>query len=220
MNKLGTLVLSTVLASSLISCGSSDKKSDSNDQTNAQSMVNQAEAIKAAAGIDTKGTEDTYAAKMKERRAKGDTLAMPYADLQKYLPQSLDGYTAEKPDGASVNMGRTSYSSANIRFKKDNGDWVKVTVIDYNQAYNLYATASMVWKMSVSMDSPDKKMNSIKLDNTEGGLEAYNKKNKEAKITLGVGSRFWIDVEASNQNDLGMVESVAKSLDLSKMASM
>ncbi len=131
MNKLGTVLLSTVLASSLISCGSSDKKSDSNDQSNAQTMVNQAEAIKAAAGMDTKGTEDAYAAKMKERRAKGDTLAMPFADLEKYLPQSVDGYTAEKPDGASVNMGKMSYSGANIRFKKDNGDWVKVSIVDY-----------------------------------------------------------------------------------------
>ncbi len=47
----------------------------------------------------------------------------------------------------------------------------------------MYATASMVWKMSVSMDSPEKKVNSIKLDNTEGGIEEYNKKNKEAKVT-------------------------------------
>src|SRR5580700_10789807 len=97
-----------------------------------------------------------------------------------------------------------SYSSVNIRFKKDNGDWVRVSIVDYNQAYNLYNTASMVWKMNISADSPQKKTNSIKLDNTEGGLENYNKQNKEAKITLGVGSRFWIDVEASNQADVSM----------------
>jgi hypothetical protein len=220
MNKLSTLFLPASLALTLISCGSSDKKSDATDQTNVQSVVNQAEAIKAVTGVDAKATEDTYAAKMKERRAKGDTLAMPYTDLQKYLPQALSGYTPEKPTGGSVNMGQMSYSSANIRFKKDNGDWVRVSIVDYNQAYNLYSTASMVWKMNISADSPQKKTNSVKLDNSEGGLENYNKQNKEAKITLGVGSRFWIDVEASNQADVSMVESVAKSLDLSKMASM
>jgi hypothetical protein len=220
MNKLNKVLLPSLLTFTLISCGSADKKNDSNDQSKADNTASQTTVSNPMAGADNKSTEDTYAAKMKERKAKGDTLAMPTADLQKYLPQTIDGYTAGLPTGGSVNMGSMSYSSANISFKKANGDWVRVSIIDYNQAYNLYSTASAVWKMGISVDSPEKKQNSIKLDNTEGGIEDYNNKSKDASIKVGVGSRFWVAIEANNQTDTEMLKSIAKSMDLSKMAAM
>lgn len=164
-------------------------------------------------------TASDYAQIMKDRRAKGDTLAMPYAQLQKYLPQSVSGYTAGKPDGASVNMGQASYSTATIKFTNGN-DWVKVAIVDYNQAYGMYASLTSVWAMGMSVDSPQEKADGIKLDNNVGGWEDYKKNNKEAIITLGVGSRFLVSVDASNQTDTEFAKSIAKSIDLSKLAGM
>jgi len=215
MNNLSKLSFSAIVAFAFMSCGTGDKKSDS-------TTVNNADAVAAATTVDNavKNGMDNANEKMKERRAKGDTLAMPYTDLQKYLPQSLDGYTAETPNGASVNMMKMSYSSAEIRFKKDNGDWVKVTIIDYNQAYNLYSSATAMWAMGMSVDSPDEKASGIKLDNSTGGWQVYKKKTKNATVTLGVGYRFWVQVDANNQDDANKVLSIAKSIDLAKLASL
>lgn len=218
MKTISSLCLPVLLAVSLASCGGGNKNNVSNDaaQEAAKAMTGSGNSISNAVTNAANASQE----KMKERRAKGDTLAMPYADLQKYLPQSIDGYKADKPDGATVNMGQVSYSSAIIRFSKDNGDWVKVSIIDYNQAYQLYSGATALWAMGMSVDSPQEKAEGVKLDNNVTGWEVYQKNSKNATITLGVGSRFLVSVDANNQTDVEMVKSVIKTIDLSKLASM
>jgi hypothetical protein len=157
-------------------------------------------------------------AKMKMRKAKGDTLAMPYAELQKYLPNSVTGYKAEKPDGSTINMSGMSYSVASIRFSKDNINWFKITIIDYNKAYGLYNSVTAMWGSGMSIDSEQEKANGIKVSNSVAGWQVYKKTSKDATVSLGVGCRFWISVEASNQSDAEMALSVAKSMDLNKLS--
>jgi hypothetical protein len=224
MKTLSKIILPASIAVSLISCGGMDKKDDAKSAAGkADSTATIANKVAAAMSGVTSGTganANAYAEKLKARRAKGDTLAMPYTDLEKFLPQSVDGYTAGQPTGASVNMGQMSYSAANITFKKDNGDNVKVSILDYNQAYQIYTQASLAWSMGMSVDSPTEKAESVKLDNTDGGWETYHKNSKGATITVGVANRFFVKVEANNQADVEMVKSVLKSADLSKLASM
>ena len=51
-----------------------------------------------------KESVDASTNKMEARRAKGDTLAMPYKDLEAYLPE-ISGYTKEgEPKGSQMNM--------------------------------------------------------------------------------------------------------------------
>jgi len=224
MKTLSKLILPASLALSLIGCGGADKKEDAKDAVKTDSTPTVANKVAAAmSGVTSGGAganANAYAEKLKARRAKGDTLAMPYTDLEKFLPQSVDGYTAGQPTGASVNMGQMSYSTANVQFKKANGDMVKVTILDYNQAYQIYTQASLAWSMGMSVDSPNEKAESVKLDNTDGGWESFKKTSKQAQITVGVSNRFFVKAEANNQADVEMVKSVLKSVDLSKLASM
>lgn len=220
--------LPSVVALSLVACGGGGQKTDSNTTENpavntTSSPVNAANAMANAANAMSGAANNMNAAaqqKMQARRAKGDTLAMPYADLAKFLPASLDGYTADPLDGATVNMGKMSYSTATIKYKKANGDWVKVAIIDYNQTFQMYSAATAVWAMGYSVDTPQEKANALKLDNTDGGWESYQKNTKNATLALGVGSRFYVTVEANNQSDMSNIESVAKSVDLSKLSSL
>jgi hypothetical protein len=70
------------------------------------------------------------------------------------------------------------------------------------------------------MDSPDEKANGLKLDNDIVGWEDFHKKTKEVDVTLGIGYRFYLTVHADNQESTEFAKSVAKSMDLSKLASM
>lgn len=156
---------------------------------------------------------------LKKRRERGDTLAMPYADLQKYLPE-IDGYKRGEPSGASVTMMNTSYSTADASYKNDNGGKIKVTIIDYNQAFGLYNTAAMVWTMGMTVDTPEETAKGFKLAGDIAGLETFKKKSKKATVVLGVGQRFWVSVEANDQENTDFVKSVAQQVDLEKLASL
>ena len=212
-------LISAVISAALIACGGSKTEENKKDNKDSVKTVSENDK-KENSSSDSKSTAGSYEEKMKQRRAKGDTLAMPYAELQKYLPSSIDGYKAGKPSGASINMMQMSYSTADIRFKKDNGDWVKVTIIDYNQAYGLYSSATAMWAMGMSMDTPEETASGVKLDNTVGGWQLYKKKSKNATLTVGVGNRFWLNVEANNQADAEFVKAIASKMDLSTLAAL
>lgn len=158
--------------------------------------------------------------KAKEREAKGDVLAMEYDVLQKYLPSSLEGYTAGEPDGATINMQGMSYSSASIDFTKDNGDFVKVLLLDYNAAFGLYNVATSMWAMGISINTPEEKASGIEIENGIAGWQSFKKKQNTATIVLGIGQRFMLTIEANNQEDTDFVKDIAKSLDLDDLTEL
>ena len=211
--KLLKLIPIALLSFAVVSCGGGkEKEEEVSVSTNPlEALVNASENLSKEA--------DKGAEKLKARRAKGDTLAMPYADLQKYLP-TIDGYKAEEPNGSNVNMGTVSYSNAEGKYKKEDGSWVKVSIVDYNQAYGLYSAATAMWAMGMSVDTPNEKAGGIKMGDDIGGWEVFQKKSKNASVVLGVGSRFWVSVEADKQENTDFVKSIAKKIDLTKLSSL
>lgn len=203
----------------LFSCGGGSK-SDSREEAKKDDDKPK-NGIEALAEMGEKMKEGANAEKkvMEERKKKGDTLAMHYTELEKYLPESVDGYKKGEPTGATVNYMSASYSNAEVTFTKGN-ERVRVTILDYNQTYALYSMATMAWAMGMSIDSPDEKAGGIKLDNTNGGWETFHKKSHDAEVVLGVGYRFLVTVNASGQDNTDLVKSIAKSMNLSKLASL
>ena len=197
----------------LISCGGDEK---------VQELSNAMKAVQNADETAEKMNEsnDLIQKRMDERKQKGDTLAMHYKKLQEYLPASISGYTAEAPTGESINMPGASYSNAHIRFTKGN-DEVTVNIIDYNQAFAMYQGVIALWSMGMSVDN-DRETAKGYNPNLElsGGWEKYDKQNKAAELLLGIGSRFFIEIKASNQTNTDFVKSVANSMKLAEMSKM
>ena len=217
MKKIFIILSASIFSFGLASCGGG--KGEKTEEEKIDKPSNPFEAL-ANMGNEMKKGNDASQEKIKERRAKGDTVAMPYADLMKYLPESIDGYKREEPDGATINMPGASYSSAEVVFKNDNGDRVKVQLLDYNAAYQMYSSITALWAMGMSVDTPEKKANGIKFEGDIGGWEEFGKKNKKAQITLGIGYRFWLQIEADNQEDTEFIKSIAKKMDLPKLSSL
>jgi hypothetical protein len=157
--------------------------------------------------------------KAEERRAKGDTLALPYAELQKYLPAAVAGYEKEgEPEGQTMNMAGASYSTAAQTYKK--GDQtLKITITDYNGAYALYGMATAVMASGYSMENADEKVGGIDLG-VGKGWEDIKKKDKTASVLVGLSDRFFVQAEASNQANSDFVKEVVKSMDLQKLAAL
>lgn len=165
------------------------------------------EATKASAG------------KWEERKAKGDTLAMPYTDLQAFLPD-ISGYEKDGgPKGSQMNMpGMGSWSQAEQQYK--NGDKeIKIEIMDYNAAFQAFTAATAMFKMGYSMEDDTKKQGSVDLGVKD--VVAYQtiyKNEPRAEVTLLAADRFFIQVESRGSNDPQLLSSVAKSIKLSALA--
>ena len=166
-----------------------------------------------------KEQQDASAGKMEARKAKGDTLAMPYKDLEAYLPD-ISGYTKDgEPKGSQMNMpGMGSWSQAEQEYK--NGEKsIKVTIMDYNAAYQAFVGVTAMYKMGFSQEDDSRKTGSADLGVKDvAAYETIYKKEQRAELTVVAGERFFIQVNSDGSNDPQLLYSAAKSMKLADLA--
>lgn len=144
---------------------------------------------------------------------------MNYTDLQEFLPTSISGYEAGEPGGQTMNAQGLSFSSADINFTNSNGDYVRITLLDYAGAINMYQAATATWSTGMSYESDEVSLKQVTWSDNIAGWEQIDKKDRKSTIALGVSDRFFLTIEASNQDDTDLVVSVAKKMDLENLAS-
>ncbi|MFN6943771.1 MAG: hypothetical protein ACK4ND_02415 [Cytophagaceae bacterium] len=156
--------------------------------------------------------------KLEERRAKGDTLAMNYKELQKFLPSEIKGYTGEgEIEGNSVNMEGMSYSSVEHNYKKGDS-YLNISLVDYNSAHDLYSGLTAMWATGMSIEDNNQIANGTSLKNgTLKGWEVYHKEEKRAELMLGVVGRFFLSISLDQQDNTDLIKEIAESLDLSEL---
>lgn len=146
---------------------------------------------------------------LQQRRATGDTIAMPYATLQKFLPTEISGYRMdEAPSGSSQNMGGFSMSYAEQKWVSSRGPrrergHIKVTITDFGSTETGWGImGGPMLAMNISSEDTHQRMRTLKLDVPyTWAIEHYNKDNKEARFTATTRFRYLINVEATNQTE-------------------
>jgi predicted ribosome quality control (RQC) complex YloA/Tae2 family protein len=213
------LICITAIALVFSSCGIKKRGEDQNTITDKDNPLS---ALKKLSDNAEKVKEDMDdSQKMQEdRKKRGDTLAMNYKELQKYLPETIAGYEKDgEPGGQSVNMAGMSYSTASQKFKKE-ADYIEVTVTDYNQAYGTFqGLFSYAGMFSVESDEEKTTKYNTGVEHTLA-IESYKKKDKDATITAGAGYRFWIEVKGNNQPDAEFLKKVLAGMKLKELAGM
>lgn len=176
-------------------CGGKPKQLADNT-TGLGALVNSANAV----------TESAKEAEkfMADRRAKGDTIAMNYKDLEGFLPSAPSGYTADGgAKGESMNMGVFSMTTAEQRFMAGTDPDVArihVTIADYSGSTAGYGVMTPFMAMNMSSEDDHHRAGSVPIGlPTTFGMAEYNKDNKDARITVGTRYRYMITVEASGQ---------------------
>ena len=100
---------------------------------------------------------------MEERKAKGDTVSMPYAELQKLLPTNISGYAKEgEPKGESINMVGMSYSTASQVYKNGDAE-ITVNIMDYNASYAAFGAATAMFATGFSVDNDEEHLGAVDL---------------------------------------------------------
>ena len=124
-----------------------------------------------------------------------------YKDLEKFLPSDVEGYEKEDPEGNSLNMAGLLVESASAEYTNPNGNYIRVSILDYNAAPSVYKTETAMWGKGITIDSDDEYAKSFSLNNELNGWESFQKINKKANVVVGVANRLLISVEANNQLD-------------------
>jgi hypothetical protein len=197
------IFINILVGSLLFSCG---KVKDAANA--AEGLKNYAEEMKESAN------------KIEERRAKGDTVSIPYGELQKLLPSSISGYTKDgEPKGESVNMAGMSYSTASQVYK--NGDaQITVNIMDYSASYAAFGAATAMFSTGFSVDNDQEHLGAIDLGiNGIKAWEDVKKKEKKSSVIVGVNERFLVTAEGRNV-EADMVKEAVKAVDLKKLAGM
>ncbi len=211
---MNSRVLGLIAGVVLSGCG--DKAQDIRNATSALGALAQA-----GSGIveSQKEAEKFYT----DRKARGDTLAVPYAELQKSLPSAPGDYAAaEAASGSSQSMGAFSMSQTEQTFTKPagpdgNSPTIKVSIVDFGGTQAAYGMMALPMMMNLSQEDAHHRMQTLKMDLPyTWGSEEYNKDDKSSKVTLITRYRYVISVEARNQGEdmsamaRGMAEDIAK----------
>jgi hypothetical protein len=203
MKKLSILVSILLTGIFLLSCGKVKEATNA-----AEGLKNYADGLKESAS------------KIEERKAKGDTIAMPYGELQKLLPTSVSGYNKEgDPKGESINMMGMSYSTASQVYKSAEGE-ITVNIMDYNASYAGFGAATAMFATGFSVDNDQEHIGAIDLGIS--GVKAWEdvkKKEKKSTVMAGVNDRFLVTAEGRNVEP-DAVKAAIKSVDFNKLAGM
>ncbi len=195
----------------IMACGGRDKGVEKNEDLSVTDLPEVAKKM----GEEVKQAQDRWA----ERKAKGDTLAMPYKDLQAYLPD-VNGYTKDGgPKGSQVNMpGMGSWSQTDQEYS--NGDKrIKVQIVDYNASQMAFSGVTAMYKMGYSMEDDNEKSGTVDIGIKDvAAYETIYKKDKRSKLVLIVADRFMIELENEGSEDAEFLRSVAKNMKLSELA--
>ncbi len=192
-------VLSVVACLALVGCG--EKAQEARNAANALQAV-------AQAGNEV-GDRQKEAEKFQEdRRARGDTVAMAYTELQKMLPSPPSDYAAaEAPSGSSQSMGAFSMSQTEQKFVKPAGadgsvPTIEVSIIDFGGTQAAYGMMAMPMMMNLSQEDAHHRMKTLKADLPyTWGSEEFNKDDKTAKVSLITRYRYVISVEVRNHGE-------------------
>lgn len=153
-----------------------------------------------------------------ERVAKGDTVVIPYKDLQAYLPQSIGGYRPEgEPSGSQQSMPGFSISQAEQNWVGESNEAARINVkiVDYGGTKGAYSMSPLSLSMMISSEDDHQRTGPLKLDvPTTAGMSTFKKDNKSATVIVGTRYRYLITLQADGGEDdqTGMLAALATDI--------
>ena len=173
------------------------------------------------AGKDMSANLDKAKEERAEREKRGDTLSLPYKEMEQYLPATVEGYTPGELKGQSQKMSGLAFSTAERTYTKGPEEDVEVSLIDYNGSNSLYQGAAAMMSLGIEQEDDEHIVgpSAVKADGVKG-MDTFYKKDGRAEMTLAVGGRFLLTLKAGKQKDMALLKSVAESMDLEKLAKL
>ncbi len=131
------------------------------------------------------------------------------------LPPAPAGFKAEEPRGETTAAMGFKISEVEQRYTKDD-QTLHVKIVD--GAYNSYIYAGVTMAAQFSRESTEGYEKGVTI-NGNPGVEKWTKSSKRGELTVVVGKRFVVEIDASPV-DSGYVRGIYGTIDTAKLASL
>jgi len=139
------------------------------------------------------------------------------AKLIPILPEPPAGWTAEKPEGSSDDVGGFKITNVHRDYQKgDTADAPKasISITDAVASPDYVEATTAEWNKS--SETPEGYGKPVTIDGNSG-REDYDKERKQASLWVMVAKRYFVTIELQNQDPKELQEWI-KRVDLKKLA--
>src|SRR5437773_3375241 len=143
--------------------------------------------------------------------------AVDYQKLLPVLPEPPLGWTADKPEGSTEDVGGFRITNVHRDYHKGEGDkapTAAISILDSVANPDYVSATTAAWNSN--SESSEGYSKSVTIDGNPG-FEAFEKETKHATLWLMIANRYFVQVELQNQDPAQLQEWV-KRVDLKKLA--
>jgi hypothetical protein len=140
-----------------------------------------------------------------------------FAKLIPILPEAPSGWTADKPDGSTTDVGGFKITNVHRDYRKgDTADAPSASISILDSAANPDYVTATTGTWTQSNETPEGYSKPVTIDGNPG-FEAYEKEQKHAVLWVMVAKRYFVEIELQNQDPKALQEWI-KRVDLKKLA--
>ncbi len=154
-------------------------------------------------------------------QAQNEPLLVPdvvdYKKLIPILPEPPAGWTADKPEGSTVEVGEVKITNVHRDYRKGEGAdaaTASISILDSVANPDYVTATTAAWNLS--SDTTEGYSKSVTIDGNPG-FEAYENEQKHGSLWVMVAKRYFVEIELQKQDAKELQEWV-KRVDLKKLA--
>ena len=143
--------------------------------------------------------------------------AVDYQELLPMLPEPPEGWTADKPEGSTEDVGGFRITNVHRDYRKGEGDkapTAAVSILDSVANPDYVSATTSAWQSNSETSEGYGK--SVTIDGNPG-FEAFEKESKHATLWVMIANRYFVQIELQNQ-DPKELQGWARRVDLKKLA--
>jgi len=156
-----------------------------------------------------------------ESRGQNEPVLVPdvvdFSKLLPILPDAPPGWTADKPEGSTADVGGFRITNVHRDYRKGEGDKVPtaaISILDSAANPDYVAATTAAWNFK--SETAEGYSKSVTIDGNPG-FEAYDKDQKQATLWVMVAKRYFVEIELQKQDPKELQEWI-KRVDLKKLA--
>jgi hypothetical protein len=142
-----------------------------------------------------------------------------YAKLVPILPEAPQGWTADKPEGSTEDVGGFRITNVHRDYHKGEGDkgvTAAISILDSVANPDYVSATTAAWNSN--SETVEGYSKSVTIDGNPG-FEAFEKESKHATLWVMVANRYFLQIELQNQDPKELQEWI-KRVDLKKLATI
>jgi hypothetical protein len=156
-------------------------------------------------------------------RAQNEPILVPdvvdYPKLVPILPEAPSGWTADKPEGSTSDVGGFKITNVHRDYHKGEGNdapLVSISILDSAANPDYVAATTATWK--TSSETLEGYSKSVTIEGNPG-FEAYEREQKHASLWVMIANRYFVQIEVQNLEPKELQEWI-KRVDLKKLGAI